>query len=123
MAMMTFFAPATRSIAPPMPLTILPGIIQLARLPFSSTSSAPSTVRSMCPPRTIANESALLKYARARQLRDRFLAGVDQVGILTSASAGYGPTPSMPFSEWSVMSMPSGTKLATRVGMPMPRLT
>ena len=30
---MTRLAPATRSIAPPMPLTILPGIIQFARLP------------------------------------------------------------------------------------------
>ena len=30
-----FRAPATRSIAPPMPLTILPGIIQLARSPSS----------------------------------------------------------------------------------------
>ena len=60
-AMITFFAPATRSIAPPMPLTILPGIIQLARFPSWSTCSAPSTVRSMWPPRTIANESALLK--------------------------------------------------------------
>ena len=60
--MTTRLAPATRSMAPPMPLTILPGIIQLARLPSSSTSSAPSTVRSMWPPRTIANESALLKY-------------------------------------------------------------
>ncbi len=32
-ATMTFFAPATRSIAPPIPFTIFPGIIQLARLP------------------------------------------------------------------------------------------
>src|SRR5205814_4740666 len=32
-ATMTRLAPATRSIAPPIPLTILPGIIQLARLP------------------------------------------------------------------------------------------
>ena len=61
MATITRRAPATRSIAPPMPLTILPGIIQFARLPRSSTCSAPRTVRSMWPPRTIANESALLK--------------------------------------------------------------
>ena len=61
MAMMTRLAPATRSIAPPMPLTILPGTIQLARLPSASTSSAPSTVTSMWPPRIMANESALLK--------------------------------------------------------------
>ena len=31
----TFFTPATRSIAPPIPFTILPGIIQFARSPFA----------------------------------------------------------------------------------------
>ena len=55
-------APATRSMAPPIPFTILPGIIQLARLPSWSTCSAPRIVRSTCPPRTMANESALEKY-------------------------------------------------------------
>ena len=54
-------APATRSMAPPIPFTILPGIIQLARLPCSSTCSAPRMVRSTCPPRTMANDSALEK--------------------------------------------------------------
>ena len=51
-------APWTRSIAPPMPLTILPGIIQFARSPRSETCIAPSTARSMWPPRIIPNESA-----------------------------------------------------------------
>ena len=51
---MIFLTPATRSIAPPMPLIILPGIIQLAMSPFSATSIAPSTVKSICPPRIIA---------------------------------------------------------------------
>ena len=54
-------APATRSMAPPIPFTILPGIIQFARLPSRSTCSAPRIVRSTWPPRTIANESALEK--------------------------------------------------------------
>src|SRR5205085_9749817 len=58
MAMNTRFAPATRSMAPPMPLSILPGMAQLASVPFSSTCSAPRTVRSMWPPRIMANESA-----------------------------------------------------------------
>ena len=58
---MIFLTPATRSIAPPMPLIILPGIIQLAMSPFSATSIAPSTVRSICPPRIIAKLSALEK--------------------------------------------------------------
>src|SRR3954469_16718792 len=45
-----------------MPLTILPGIIQLARSPFCATCIAPRIDRSMCPPRIIVNESALEKY-------------------------------------------------------------
>ena len=57
----TFLTPATRSMAPPMPFTILPGIIQFARSPFSATCMAPRIDRSMCPPRIIAKESALEK--------------------------------------------------------------
>ena len=40
-------APATRSIPPPIPFTILPGTSQLARSPRSDTSSAPRMARSM----------------------------------------------------------------------------
>ncbi len=58
---MIFLTPATKSIAPPMPLIILPGIIQLAMSPPSDTSIAPSTVRSICPPRIIAKLAALSK--------------------------------------------------------------
>jgi len=61
MATTTRFAPETRSIAPPIPFTILPGTIQFARLPSRSTWSAPRIVRSTWPPRTIAKESALEK--------------------------------------------------------------
>ena len=52
---------ATRSMAPPMPLTILPGIIQLARSPFAETCMAPRMVTSMCPPLIMANDSQLEK--------------------------------------------------------------
>ena len=41
----------------------------------------------------------------------------------SSPSKGYGPTPSMPFSECSTTGIPSGTQSAIIVGMPMPRLT
>src|SRR3984893_12509743 len=54
----TRLTPATRSIAPPMPLTILPGIIQLARSPFCATCIAPRIDRSICPPRTMPKDSA-----------------------------------------------------------------
>ena len=58
MATMMFLAEATRSIAPPMPFTILLGIFQLAMSPISLTSIAPGIVRSTCSPRIMANESA-----------------------------------------------------------------
>src|ERR1700728_4859624 len=57
----TFLTPPTRSMAPPIPLTTLPGIIQLARSPFSATCMAPRIAMSMWPPRIIANESDELK--------------------------------------------------------------
>jgi hypothetical protein len=41
-----------------MPLTSLPGIIQLARSPFSETSMAPRIAMSILPPRIIPKESA-----------------------------------------------------------------
>src|SRR3954462_9263421 len=55
----TRLAPLTRSMAPPMPGTILPGIIQLARRPPASTCKPPSTVMSTCPPRIRPNDIAL----------------------------------------------------------------
>ena len=50
MTTITFFAPATRSIAPPMPGTILPGTMWLAKEPSLSTCKAPRIVTSTCPP-------------------------------------------------------------------------
>ena len=41
----------------------------------------------------------------------------------TWSSRGNGPRPRMPFSDCSTTSMPGGMALATRVGMPIPRLT
>ena len=65
-----------------MPLTILPGIIQLARSPFTATCIAPRIERSMWPPRIIPKLSARGEVAGLRQLGDGLLAGVDQVGVL-----------------------------------------
>ncbi len=61
LTMYTVLAPVTRSMAPPMPASILPGTIQLAMLPFSSTWSVPRKVASRWPPRIMANEVALSK--------------------------------------------------------------
>lgn len=61
MVTMTRFTPATRSIAPPMPLTIFPGIIQFAMSACCEISMAPRMHMSMWPPRIMAKESALEK--------------------------------------------------------------
>src|SRR5690606_20950119 len=37
--------------------------------------------------------------------------------------SGTGPVPMRPFSDWKKTWIPLGTKFATRVGMPIPRLT
>ncbi|MCY1234402.1 hypothetical protein D9M72_469840 [compost metagenome] len=114
--------PATRSIAPPMPLTILPGIIQLARSPFSLTCIAPRMARLMWPPRIIANESADEKIDEPGSVVTVCLPALI-MSASTSSSVGNGPMPSRPFSDCSHTSMPAGTQLATSVGRPMPRLT
>ena len=61
MTMRTRLAPLTRSIAPPGPLTMAPGIIQFARSPSRETCIAPRMARSIWPPRIIAKLCALLK--------------------------------------------------------------
>ena len=45
MATIIVSADATKSIAPPIPFTIFPGIFQLAMSPFSETSIAPKMVK------------------------------------------------------------------------------
>ena len=105
-----------------MPLTILPGIIQFARSPFSATCSAPRIESWICPPRTIPKDWALSK----NDVLGSFVT-VCLPALIRSASSspsnGNGPMPIMPFSLCSWMEMPSGMWLATSVGMPMPRLT
>ena len=50
--------PATRSMAPPMPLTILPGMVQLARSPAPETCMAPRMATLTWPPRIMPKEVA-----------------------------------------------------------------
>ena len=54
---MTFEGKDVRSMAPPIPFTFLPGIIQFAKEPSCATCIAPRIVRSKCPPLTIPKES------------------------------------------------------------------
>src|SRR6266496_861881 len=119
---MTRFAPCTRSIAPPMPLTILPGIIQLARSPRTETCMAPRIATSMCPPRIMPKEVAESKNEAPGRTVTVSLPALIRSGS-TWSSVGYGPTPRMPFSDCSTTCTPSGTWFGTRVGSPMPRLT
>src|SRR6201993_1221903 len=118
----TFSTPCTRSIAPPMPLIILPGMVQLARSPAAKTCMAPSTAMSRCPPRMIPNEDDEQKNAAPGNV-----VTVSLPALIRSASRssrrGYGPTPRIPFSECNTTVMSAGMWLGIRVGNPIPRLT
>ena len=105
-----------------MPLTILPGIIQLARSPFSLTCIAPRIERLILPPRIMAKESCEPKIEEPGIVVTVCLPALMR-SASTSSSVGNGPMPSMPFSLCSQTSMSGRTKLATSVGRPMPRLT
>ena len=93
----TRLAPCTRSIAPPMPLTILPGMIQFARSPFCATCIAPSTATSMCPPRIMPNDVAESKNDAPGSTVTVSLPALIRSGS-SSPSNGYGPMPRIPFS-------------------------
>ena len=103
---MTRLAPWTRSIAPPMPLIILPGMVQFARSPFAETCIAPSIATSMCPPRIIPNEVAESKNEAPGRSVTVSLPALIRSGS-SSSSYGYGPTPRMPFSDCSTTCTPS----------------
>src|ERR1700751_1960245 len=68
-------------MAPPMPLAIRPGIIQLARSPLALTCMPPRMARSMWPPRIMAKLSAESKNDAPGRTGHGLLARVDQVGI------------------------------------------
>ncbi|OPZ49803.1 MAG: hypothetical protein BWY91_02980 [bacterium ADurb.BinA028] len=65
---MTCWAPWTRSIAPPIPLTILPGIIQLAMSPAADTCMAPRIAALTLPPRIIPKLVAESKNDAPRRI-------------------------------------------------------
>jgi hypothetical protein len=120
--MITRFTPATRSIAPPMPLTILPGIIQLARSPFSLTCIAPRMLRLILPPRIIAKLSWLPKIEVPGSVVTVCLPALIR-SASTSSSVGNGADAQHAVLALQPDLLVAGTKLATSVGMPMPRLT
>jgi hypothetical protein len=108
MRTMTFAAPWTRSMAPPGPLTILPGIIQLARSPAADTCMAPRIAASILPPRIMPKLVAESKYAAPGSVVTVSLPALMRSGS-TRSSVGYGPTPRMPFSDCSTTVTSSGT--------------
>src|SRR3954470_24210793 len=116
-------APAARSIAPPTAGAVSFSLVaQFARSPFSATSKAPSTQRSMWPPRIIAKLSAWpTKLAPLARVISCLPALISQGS--SCPLAGAGPMPMTPFSDWNITSRVGGTWFATMVGMPMPRLT
>ncbi len=119
---MTRRTPATRSMAPPMPLTILPGIIQLAMSPSWLICMAPRIASWTCPPRIISKDSLEEKNAAPGTAVMVCLPALMR-SASTLSSVGKGPMPSSPFSDWSQTCIPSGMWLATRVGIPIPRFT
>ena len=78
--------------------------------------------RSMCPPRIIAKDSADVKNDAPGTTVTVSFPALMRSGS-SSPSSGYGPTPRIPFSDWSTTSIPGGTKFETRVGIPIPRFT
>ena len=87
MSTMTFLAPCTRSIAPPMPLTILLGIIQLAMSRASETCIAPRIAASILPPRISAKLVAESKKLAPRRSVTVSVPALMRSGS-TSSSAG-----------------------------------
>ena len=104
----TCFTPDTKSIAPPMPLTILPGIIQLAKSPCSLTCIAPKIAMLIFPPRIIPKESAEEKIAEPG-IKVMVCLPALITSASTSASVGNGPMPNKPFSDCNQTSMSLGT--------------
>ncbi|MNL50048.1 hypothetical protein D3C87_1730300 [compost metagenome] len=106
-ATITRLAPETRSIAPPMPGTILPGTIQLASWPSSSTCNPPRTVTSRWPPRISANDKALSKA----QAPGRAPIGEPPASVRSAPArpgSGRALMPTMPFSDWKEMPASEG---------------
>ena len=78
----TRLAPWTRSIAPPMPLTILPGIIQLAMSPAAETCIAPEDRGVDLAAADHPEAGRGVEEGGAAAQGHGLLAGVDQVGVL-----------------------------------------
>ena len=77
---------------------------------------------STCPPRIMPNDAAESKMLPPGRIVTVCLPALIR-SASSSPSKGNGPIPSRPFSLCSVTVRPSGMLLATRVGMPIPRLT
>jgi 3-oxoacid CoA-transferase B subunit len=88
----------TKSIAPPIPFTIFPGIFQLAISPFSDTSMAPKTVSCTCCPLIMAKEVAESKRAAPGMVVIVCLPAFIMSGS-SSPLKGKGPIPKTPFSD------------------------
>ena len=65
-------------------------------------------LRAMWPPRIMPKESALEKYEVPGSSVTVSLPALMR-SASSSPSQGYGPTPSMPFSDWKITGTSSGT--------------
>mmetsp|Transcript_51318 Transcript_51318/g.159064 ORF Transcript_51318/g.159064 Transcript_51318/m.159064 type:complete len:224 (-) Transcript_51318:1037-1708(-) len=105
MTIKTLESEETRSMAPPMPLTIFPGMIQLARSPLAATSIAPRMVTSTFEPRIMAKESEDEKVEEPGIMVMVSLPALIK-SAFTWSSVGYGPMPNRPFSLCNSMRTP-----------------
>lgn len=117
-------------MAPPIPFTSLPGIIQFAISPFLATlllelfytCIAPRIVKSKWPPLIIPKDSLLEKIDDPG-----IIVIVSLPALIRSGSSypglGYPPTPIIPFSDYNSIMTSLGRNEGRSVGIPMPRLT
>mmetsp|Transcript_9107 Transcript_9107/g.10562 ORF Transcript_9107/g.10562 Transcript_9107/m.10562 type:complete len:221 (+) Transcript_9107:207-869(+) len=113
----------TRSIAPPIPLSNFPGMIQLAKSPLALTCNPPNIVKSTCPPRIMEKLCELLKVLAPLMGVTVSFPALIRSGSASSSWDGYGPNPIIPFSACSSMCTSGGMKLLAMVGIPIPKLT
>lgn len=119
----TFLHPETKSIAPPIPFTILPGIIQFARSPSAETYKPPSIERSILPPLIMAKLWDELKNEAPVTVVTVYLPAFIKSASTSSSVGALFPSPRIPFSDWNITFIPSGRYREQNVGNPIPKFT
>ena len=118
----TLLAPLTKSIAPPIPLTNLPGMIQLAKSPLEATYNAPKILKSICFPLIMPKLYDEEKNEAPVLIETVYLPAFIK-SASTSYSSGNPPNPNIPFSLWRVTVRSGDIRSGQSVGIPIPKFT